>query len=431
MAAAVASARIGAKTLLVERYGFLGGLGTAGLVGPFMTWKTSTGEPLIAGIFQEILDRLAAIGESKGSTFDAAALSYIAQEMVLESGADLLLHSWVCGAETENGTLMRAKLQTKSGIETIGAERFVDTTGDGDLAALAGARFEQGRAEDGLTQAATIMFDLGGVDLRKTFEYVRASPDQMRMPKLTDDTDLDALLSSAVCASGFYDFVRQAKEIGEYPIPGDLVFFLSRPRAGEVVVNTTHVGGMNFTTSEDLTRAEIEGRRQMMALVAFFRKYIPGFEDCYLARAPAQIGIRETRRIMGEYIFTVEDVAEARKFPDGIARLAYPVDIHDPKGSGYTREEEKQKRIAPPPGDWYEIPYRCLVPLGIENLLVAGRCVSSTHEGHSAIRIMPSCVAMGEAAGVAAALSLDVGVSPRNLDVEALKTALREQGALV
>ena len=431
IAAATASARLGARTLLVERYGFLGGLGTAGLVGPFMSWRTATGEPLIAGVFQEILDRLEALGALKGSSFDPNSLAFVAQEMVLESGAELLLHSWVCGAEASEGTLLAAELQTKSGVETVPAGRFVDATGDGDLAVAAGAQFQQGRPSDGLTQAATLMFDIGGVDLRRTFEYVRASPDDMRFPKLQPDEDLDARLAGAVSAAGFYQAVERAKEAGEYSIPGDLVFFISRPRRGEVVVNTTHVGRVDCTTSEDLTHAEVEGRRQMMGLVAFFRKYVPGFEDCYLARTPTQIGVRETRRVIGEYVFGLEDVAEARKFPDAIARLAYPVDIHDPSGAGYTRGEERVAHIVPPRGDWYEIPYRCLLPLGIENLLVAGRCVSSTQEGHGAIRIMPCCAAMGQAAGAAAALSLNAGVSPRRLLADALKAALREQGALV
>lgn len=431
IAAAAASARLGARTLLVERYGFLGGWGTAALVGPFMPWTSSTGEPLVAGVFQELLDRLEAVGGRQGPSFDPNALAYVAQEMVLESGAEMLLHAWVRGAKVTDGALTAAELDTKGGTEIIRAKRFVDCTGDGDLAIAAGARFRQGRESDGLTQAATLMFDLGGVDLRKTIEFIRTHPDQMRFPKLPPDADVDALLSGAFSAAGFYDLVSQAKEAGEYPIPGELVFFITRPRRGEVVVNTTHVGKLDCTTSEDLTSGEIEGRRQMMALVAFFRKYVPGFEECWLLRAPAQIGVRETRRIIGEYVFDWPDVEQARKFPDAIARLAYPVDIHDPAGSGYTRGEEQRRTIVPPAGDWYEIPYRCLVPLGVENLLVAGRCISSTHEGQAAIRIMPCCAAMGQAAGAASALSLRAGVTPRRLDTEVLKSALRAQGALV
>ncbi len=430
-AAAIASARMGAKTLLAERYGFLGGACTAGLVSPFMTWLTSDGKPLIKGIFQEMLEKLGSQGGLKGRAFDAAAFSFVLQEMVLDSGADILLHSWVCGASVEGGALVEANLQTKSGTVPVRAKCFIDCTGDADLAFYSGAPFQKGRESDGLAQAATVVFDLSGVDLRKTLEYVKQNPDDMRFPKLPEDADLEEALKEVVSVAGFYSLVEQARKDGAYNVPGDLVFFVSRPNEGEVVVNTTHVGGVDCADSGGLTQAEIEGRRQMMNAVSFFRKYIPGFENCRLARFPTQVGVRETRRIVGEYIFSARDIETAAKHPDAIARLAYEIDIHDPKGSGYTKQEEKQRKIAPPKGDWYEIPYRCLLPLEVENLLTAGRCVSSTHEGHSAIRIMPSCAAMGQAAGIAAALSAEQGISPRQLDVNNLLAELRRQGALV
>ena len=169
----------------------------------------------------------------------------------------------------------------------------------------------------------------------------------------------------------------------------------------------------------------------MMSIVAFVRKYVPGFEDAYLLRSPVHIGVRETRRIVGEYVFGAADVVEARKFEDAICRLAYPVDVHSGTGKGYSKCEERIGQDAPKAGDWYEIPYRCLVPLGAENVLVAGRCVSSTQAGHGAIRIMPCCAAMGQAAGTAAALSIRSGRSPREIDVNALLQELRDQRALV
>jgi hypothetical protein len=192
------------------------------------------------------------------------------------------------------------------------------------------------------------------------------------------------------------------------------------------------VGDVVGTSAEDLTRAEIEGRRQVAALMGFVKRYVPGFEDSCLLRTAAQIGVRETRRIIGEYVFGVEDIVSARKFDDAVARLAYPVDIHPGNGQGYNRQEELEDGpVGPPAGDWYEIPYRCLLPLGVENLLVAGRCISSTQESNSAIRIMPCCAAVGQAAGTAAALSLKQDTTPRTLDRESLLRALRDQGALL
>ncbi len=430
VAAAVAAARLDARALLVERYGFLGGLATAGLVNPFMSHYTSDRTPLIAGFFDELRDRLTSLGGLMQGSFDPEAMKFALQELAIESGVTLLLHSLVTGVELRDGGVSGAKITNKSGERLYCAKRFIDATGDGDLAAAAGAAFETG-GKDGLPQAMTLMLDVAGVDLTRAMTYVRENPDQMRFPKLPPETDIEQTLQSTIAVAGYYDLVTRARENGDYPLPGDLIFYISRPTPGEVVFNTTHVGEVDGTSAEDLTHAEIEGRRQAMALVGFVKKYVPGFENASLARTATQIGVRETRRVTGEYVFSARDVIDARKFPDAIARLAYPVDVHAGKGDGYTREEEHSGPVVPPPGDWYEVPYRCLVPLMVENLLTAGRCVSSTQEGHGAIRIMPCCAAMGQAAGAAAALSIKAGVTPRRLEIDTLARSLRDQGALV
>lgn len=458
-AAALAAARGGRETMLIEQFGFLGGWATAALVNPFMTHRTSDGKPLIGGIFDELRDRLSSAGGLLGSSFDAECMRFVLQEMLLEAGVRLRLHTMFESAryarsdaseascteasDRTSGMLRGKKLPeayrsiivrtiSKSGAEEFSCSRLIDCSGDGDAAVSLGARFEMGDA-DGLPQAVTLMFDMGGVDLEKVLTYVRDHPDQFRFPKLAPTADPAELARGVVSVAGYYDLVAEARANGEYSAPGDLIFFIGRPRRGEVVFNTTHVGGIDGTNAEDLTRAEIEGRRQMMSVVAFVRKYVPGFENAYLLRSPEHVGVRETRRVVGDYVFSADDVVEARKFDDAICRLAYPVDIHSGKGSGYTRSEEKSagRPNNAPPGDWYEIPYRCLLPAGLGNVLVAGRCVSSTQAGHGAIRIMPACIAMGQAAGTAAALSLDEGVSVREVDVPALLNTLRGQGALV
>lgn len=432
VAAAISSARLGAKTLLIERYGFLGGLATAGLVNPFMTHRASTGEPLIAGLFDELRSKLTELDGLSGSTFDAEAMKTATQEMVLDSGADILLHTWIKGTLVDEGVVRGVTVVNKSGERAYSAKRVIDATGDGDVAVYAGAGFESG-GQDGLPQAMTMMLDVGDVDLVKVMTYVKDHPDQMRFPKLAPDADPVKLADGVISVAGYYDLIEMARTNGDYPIPGDLIFFISRPHRGEVTFNTTHIGEVNGTSAEDLTKAEIEGRRQSQALVRFIRKYVPGFENAHLLQTATQVGVRETRRITGDYKFSADDVVAARKFDDCIARLAYPVDVHSGKGDGYTKEEEQLPAVpgVPPPGDWYEIPYRCLLPIGVENLLVAGRCVSSTQAGHGAIRIIPCCVAMGQAAGTAAALSLRDNVAPRMLNVETLLKELRAQGALV
>ncbi|MCL5102805.1 MAG: FAD-dependent oxidoreductase [Armatimonadetes bacterium] len=430
-AAAASAARSGRKTLLIERFGYLGGWATAGLVNPFMTHLTSDGEPLISGLFDEIRQRLMSAGGLLGNSFDPEVMMYELQEMVLESGARLRLHTTLAGAALSDDGGIIVRTMSKSGPEEFTCRCLIDCSGDGDAAASLGAQFEMGD-ENNLPQAATLMFDVGGVDLERSLEYVREHPDQIRFPKLTPDANLAEIARGVVSVAGYYDLVRQGREAGDYGAPGEMIFYISRPRKGEVVFNTTHIGSVNGTNAEDLTRAEIESRRQMMSVVKFVRKYVPGFENAYLLRSAAHVGIRETRRIIGDYVFSARDVIEARKFDDAICRLAYPVDVHSGKGEGYTKDEElvtgPQK---PPPGDWYEIPYRCLLPVGLENVLVAGRCVSSTQAGHGAIRIMPACAAMGEAAGVAASLAIASGTTPRSVDRNALLSELRSRGALV
>ncbi len=428
--AAAASARSGLRTVLIEHFGFLGGLATAGLVNLFMSFYTSDGTPLVGGIFREILDRLEKAGALLGNTFDSEYMKFVLQEMLIESGVELRLHTDFDQAQYAGAGSIIARTKSKSGAQDIECRRLIDCSGDGDAALSLGATFESGN-EDGVPQAVTLMFDMGGVDLAEALNYVRDHPDQMRFPKLLPDADLCKMTDSPVSVAGYYDLVAQARARGEYRAPGDLIFYISRPAKGEVVFNTTHVGHIDGTRSEDLTRAEIEGRRQMMSVVEFVRRRVPGFESAHLLRSAVNVGVRETRRILGDYVFGENDVIGARKFDDAICRLAYPIDVHSGKGDGYTRAEERSGPQAPPAGDWYEIPYRCLLPRGLEDVLVAGRCVSSTQAGHGAIRIMPSCAAMGEAAGTAAALSIKSGVSPRDVDVQLLRRELRQRGAVV
>jgi hypothetical protein len=395
IAAAVAAARNGADTLLVERYGFLGGMATAGLVNPFMTWFAAS-EQIIHGIFQEILDRLASKGGYGGGqthAFDPEILKVVADEICIESGVRLLLHAFVSGARVEGSTIESASITCKPRTMSLSASTYVDATGDGDLAFLSGVRCEKGRAGDGLSQPMTLNFRMANVDLD-------------RIPS----------------GQGITELYLKAREQGRIDCPRNDVLFFLTTRDGEVHFNTTRVIRRDGTDAADLTAAEIEARKQVAQIVEFLKSDVPGFEDAYLQVTGVQIGVRETRRIVGEYVLTAEDILSARKFDDCIARGSYPVDIHDPDGGGTVLRHL-------PPGESYDIPYRCLVPLGIDNLLVAGRPISSTHEAHSSIRIMPIACAIGEAAGTAAAICAGESVAPRRLDVNVLQQRLLAQGA--
>lgn len=399
LCAAVAAAEEGADTLLIERYGFLGGMATAGLVNPFMPYYTG-GEQVVQGLFQQIIDRLDAAGgwshrqdEWARDAFDPEIMKLVCQQMCEAAGVRLRLHTLLVGASADQGRVSRAVVVSKSGIEAVAADIFVDATGDGDLAAWAGAEYEQGRPEDGLCQPMTLMFRMAGVD-------------EERIPPREEINRL----------------YQEAKNAGDVDNLRENVLFFYTTRRGEIHFNTTRVIKLQGTNAADLTQAELGARRQVGQMVAFLKERIAGFEQAYLAATGVQIGVRESRRIMGEYVLTEEDVLGARKFADGIARGCYPVDIHNPAGTGTVIKE-----LAP--GESYDIPYRCLCPRGFENLLVAGRPISADHIAHSSLRVMPIAAAVGEAAGVAAAIATRQNRAVGGIDTQHLRHRLTQRGA--
>jgi hypothetical protein len=350
---------------------------------------------------------------SKFTPFDAEVYKYVAQEMVLEAGADLLFHTWIVGAPAINGHITGLEAVNKSGQQVISGDVYVDATGDADVAFFSGAQIAQGRDADGATQPMTMNFRLGGVDLDAVKAYMKAHPEEFYHTTTFDRLDSIPYVTGV---SGFSGLWQKAK----LPIPRQGVLFFTGVRPGEVGVNTTRIIGLDATKAEDLTKAEIEGRRQVMMLIDFFRRWIPGFENCYLISLPPQVGIRETRRIVGEYVLTGDDVAHARRFPDVAARSAYPIDIHSPVDGGNETVDVRQA---------HDIPYRCLLPKGVDNLLAAGRIISVTHEAFAAIRVTPPVFAIGQAAGTAAALAVRSGLAPRNVSVRTLQELLVAQGA--
>lgn len=391
LAASVAAARRGLDTLLIERYGFLGGMATAGLVNPFMMWDPSQGE-LVGGIFQEMLERLQAKGgfscARQRSAFDPEAFKVAADEMCLDAGVQVRLHTLLTDVELDGGRVVGIVGESKSGRETSRAAVCIDCTGDADLAYRAGVPCDVGREADGQTQPMTLNFRMANVDVD-------------RMPPGAE-------------INGLYDAAKAAGRV-DCPRENVLIFYAIQPDV--VHFNTTRVTGRSGVDVGDLTAAEIEARKQTQELVRFLISDVSGFEHAYLQQTAPQIGIRESRRIRGEYTLTAEDVLGARKFTDGIARSAYPIDIHNPTGSG------TEIRTVPA-GDHYEIPYRCLVPVEVDGLLVAGRCVSATHEAQASLRVMPQCFAMGEAAGAAAAMAIGHFIPPRQVDGVQLRREL-------
>jgi len=396
--AAVAAARAGAKVLLIEQYGCVGGMGTIGHV---LTWSGS----VRGGLFEEFKGRVRKEDglSASGVGFDLEVTKRVMEEMLTEAGVALRYHTFVCEAVVEAKAVIGVITESKSGREAFLARRVIDATGDADVAADAGCPFEKGRPEDGLLQPASLMFRMGGVDTERA-PGIPSFESRVQLPR----GDAHAL-------------AREAVEAGTLPQNCEHVLIYHLPRPGQVLINMSNIIGIDGTSADDLTRAEVEGRAQLEPIARFLRRNVPGFEQAYVLDSGALIGVRETRRVKGEYALTGEDVLEAKTFPDGILRARFPVDIHDPKGHA-----GDSSRL---PRGFYEIPYRCLVPLDVENLLIAGRPISATHEAHASLRVMPICMGIGQAAGLAAALSIRDEVGPRQLDPELLRSELRRAGA--
>jgi hypothetical protein len=420
-AAALAAARSGARTILAERYGFLGGTATAAMVGPWMTFHSGR-RRIVGGIAEEIVERLVALGGSPGhlhdssdyvptiTPFDPEVHKALLFDLMRESGVRLLLHALVTDALPDG-----ARFATVAGPRDVRARVTIDATADAFVAAAAGCALQQGD-ERGRVQPASLMFRLSHVDLEALAAYVRTHPSEMRT-SLPPDERTPATITAV---AGLYDLWTAAQADG-IDIPRELVSFFISPYPDEVTVNMTRVTDIDPLDPDDLTRAEIEARAQAMRLVAFFRARVPGFANARLAATGTQIGIRESRRIVGAYTLTAEDILSRRTFDDAVARSAYPIDIHNPSGSGTTTH-----RL--PPGTAYEIPYRCLVPAAVDGLLVAGRCISTTHEALASTRLTPTVMTLGQAAGTAAALAIEQHVQPRAVDTRVLRERLVAAG---
>jgi len=429
-AAALAAARHGAKTLLVERYGFLGGTATAAMVGPWMTFHSGR-DRVVGGIAQEIVTRLEALGASPGhipdtsdyvptiTPFDPEVHKALLFEMMTEARVRLLLHAWFTTALVEGNTVTGATFDTVGGKRVYRARVVIDATADAYVAASAGVATQKGDAR-GRVQPASLMFRMSHVDLAKTAAYLRTHPDQMRTSLKAHERTAATLTAVA----GLHDLWARAQDEGAVDVPREVVSFFISPYPDEVTVNMTRVLQIDPLDPDDLTRAEVESRRQVMQLAAFFRARVPGFENARIAATGTQIGIRESRRIVGRYTLTRDDVLQARQFPDAVARSAYPIDIHNPSGKGTTTQ-----RLAP--GASYEIPYRCLVPKDCEGLLVAGRCISTTHEALASTRLTPTVMTLGQAAGTAAAIACDRGILPSEVDTTELRAALTRDGVVL
>jgi hypothetical protein len=415
LAAAAAAARGGARTLLIERYGFLGGMGTAGGVTNFAgLYGRVDGQwtLLVRGIAEELLARIDALGglnapqdglqgRIRVRSYDTSAYKCAADGLMEDAGVELLFHALVTGVEAaDDGALSSLVVQTRSGPRAIKARVFIDASGDGDVCALAGAPFELGDGE-GSGLYPTTMFRITGVDAPRALAAVG------------DFKAIDALMAAA---AGRYRFPRRGAILRPQLDPTEW-------RANVTQLAAPDGRALDALDARELSRGELEGRRQIVEYMRFLRAEVPGFEKARIAEIAPQVGVRETRRVLGAYVLSGEDIAGSARFEDSIGLNAWPMELHVAGRIewGFPRDAERA---------FNELPYRMLLPRGVGNLLVAGRCASMSHEGQSAARASGACFVMGQAAGTAAALALRAGhARAAAVDISALQGALRAAGA--
>ncbi len=403
---AITAARKGLSVLLVERYNAMGGAALHALVTPFMRYwdkrqKDKTPDDtkgyLCGSVFLEIVREMQAIlGENNDTRFDEEVLKLVLNRMAVSAGVTLLYNSVVTEAVTANGEISSVKVYTKGGTMEFSADYYIDATGDGELSALAGCDFQLGRESDSLCQPMTLSFRMGGVDME---QY---SIDKPNMNPLYEEW----------------------KKAGKIKNPRENILIFLNYNQGVLHFNTTRVVKKSPIDGFEVTAAEIEAREQVFEMLHFLKSNFKAFANARILSTAVQIGIRESRKIIGEYVLTGEDCLSLARFEDAVAVSNYDIDIHNPEGSGTSHHYFAE-------GEWFEIPYRCLVPKGMKNLLVAGRCVSASHEAQASLRIMPYCAQLGQAAGNAVFVAKSQGKPTAEIPVAALQEILRKEGFVI
>ena len=435
LAAAITAARAGKRVILLEKNGFLGGNLTIGI--PPLGFLDENGNQCIAGFGEELINRLKERGGSYGhrycpkhnsvSNIDTEAVKILAVEMCREAGVDVLLHLETHSVEVADGRIQSITLYGKCNEVTVAADVFIDCTGDGDLAYLAGCSYEKGRDESHELMPPTVMCTIEGVDDQKLFAHVAEHPEEMRAMCATIDTKpgYDAAYFQAdpnYVFVGMTQLFDRLKQEGKCPVERGNMIVINGLHRGQMYVNTTRLLHVDATDILDLSRAEMEGQLQLKKLVEVFREYVPGFENCYISSIAPNLGVRETRRFAGIRTVTYEDAMAALVPEDTICLSGYKIDIHhDGENATLFRKVDRP----------FGVPYGALVSRDVSNLLFAGRCISVDAYVIGSVRVMSCCMAMGQAAGLGASMALDGHKTPAAVDVAALRAELQKQNAIL
>ncbi|CAG7638416.1 hypothetical protein PAESOLCIP111_03938 [Paenibacillus solanacearum] len=432
--AAIAAAREGAETILVDRQGFLGGNMTIGL--PLLAFLDAQGRQVTRGLPQEIVDRLIELGgafehrecplHNSTTNIDPNLMKIVIFEKMKQYGVKPLLHCEIIGTTVEDGELKSVIVKGKGKEIEIFADVFVDATGDGDVAFMAGAEFEKGQYANGETQPPTLMFTLGGFKLDKFMDYLEENPDELKhgsSMKIRPGYTAQFLRASENHVFvGLKNTVSKLRQEGKCPIERDTIIYINLPREGYIAMNCIRILNFDGTKIEELSRGEIESSLQILPLINMLKEHIPGFENVYLSSIAPFLGVRETRRIIGKQMIR-EDAAVNGVIPDDtIALGSYIIDIHSGSGDGTII-----RSLAGP----YGITYGATVSKDVKRLMMSGRCISVDPVVFGSSRVMPTCMAVGEGVGIGAALAAKQNIAPENVDVQEIRQRLRQHGAIL
>lgn len=426
--AAVAAARAGRSVMLVESKSYFGGVATMGL--PIQGYVNQDNQRIVAGLAEDFRLRLLKIdGASSDFIYcamhnpflivDPEKVKLVCKDMLEEAGVKFLLHVQVVDAIVENGRISALLIEGKSGREAIIAKEFIDCTGDADIAARAGVSFSKGSDKDGSMQAATLNFRMDGVDIQVLIRALYDNPERHDLHKLLPRKQFRN--SRHHIMVGLENLVEEAKQEGFDGSIWNNVNYITSLDKNAVIINSVHIKGKDACNTRELTFIETEARNQVQDIARFLKSYVPGFENSYITFTAGWAGIRETRRINGVKTITAENILAGNRPDDTIALGGYPIDIHSSNEEGLVFQKVPT----------YGIPYGCLVPERIDNLLVAGRSISATHEAMASTRLMAQCMAMGEAAGTAAAICCEDGKPVRDADVANIREILKSAGACI